>query len=55
MGKARSSTSADAIRDDGYDNVQFMLVKLHLKADMPACGTGHAEGSLVRSGFILNI
>ena len=38
-----------------HDNVQFMLVKLHMKADMPSCGTGHAEGSLVRSGFILNI
>ena len=36
-------------------HVQFMLVTLHLKADMPSCGTGHAEGSLVRSGFILNI
>ena len=57
MGKARSSTSADAIRDDlaMHHNVQFMLVKLHMKADMPSCGTGHAEGSLVRSGFILNI
>ena len=30
-----------------HDNVQFMLVKLRLKADMPSCGTGHAEGSLV--------
>ena len=39
-----------------HDNVQFMmLVKLRLKADMPSCGTGHAEGSLVRSGFILNM
>ena len=38
-----------------HDNVQFMLVKLHMKADMQSCGTGHAEGSLVRSGFILNI
>ena len=37
-----------------HDNVQFMLVKLCLKADMSSCGTGQAEGSLVRSGFILN-
>ena len=41
MGKARASTSSDAIRDeDEYDgymhyNVQLLLVKLRLKADMP--------------------
>ena len=41
MGKARASTSSDAMRDedgcDGYasDNVQLMLVKLRLEADMP--------------------
>ena len=40
-----------------HDNVQFMLVKLRLKADIyyAICGTGHAEGSLVRSGFILKM
>ena len=42
---------------DMHDNVHFMLVKLRLKADIyyAICGTGYAEGSLVRSGFILKM
>ena len=40
MGKARSSTSSDVIRDKTsmmamHANVEFMLMKLRLKADMP--------------------